>query len=97
MLHFYNAATGYETSAIIPGEFWRPNDIAKNILHDRDNQPTLTLTRRFYFDGRLRLHHIDANLNSVIDNGEKAWLITSLGRGGRGYYLFDVSINTKTY
>ena len=91
MLHFYDAVSGVETSALIPGEFWRPNNVAKNILHERDNQPTLDITRRFYLDGKISLYHIDANLNSIIDNGEKAYLSTGMGRGGRAYYLFDVS------
>lgn len=90
MLHFYDAVTGVETSAVIPGELWRPNTIAHHRLDDRGDQPSADITRRYYFDGQLSLHHIDEDGDGVIEAGEEAQLIAGLGRGGRGYYLFDV-------
>ncbi|MEO1234476.1 MAG: hypothetical protein AAFZ18_36845 [Myxococcota bacterium] len=90
MLHFYNAVTGVETSAVIPAELWRPNTIAHHRLDDRGDQPGPDVTRRYYFDGSLSLHHIDEDGDGVIEAGEEAQLIAGLGRGGRGYYLFDV-------
>ena len=91
MLHIYDARTGLETAAIIPSEFWRPNTISHHILTQRDDQPTADESRRYLFDGQIHLHHFDNDGNSSIDSHEEAFLITSLGRGGRGYYLFDVS------
>ena len=91
MLHFYNAITGVETAAIIPAELWRPNPIAKHILHSRSDQPTITTSHRYYYDGEIKLHHEDNNANGYIDEGEIAKLITGLGRAGSAYYLFDVS------
>ncbi|MBX2810916.1 MAG: hypothetical protein KTR25_03875 [Myxococcales bacterium] len=91
MLHFYNAVTGRETSAIIPAEFWRPNTIAHHTLAERSKQPFHTTSHRYYLDGGLRLHHFDTNTDGTISSGENAYLIVGLGRGGRAYYLMDVS------
>lgn len=91
MLHFYNARTGEETSAIVPAELWRPNTIAHHTLTERDDQPSLETTRRYYFDGQLYLHHVDEDGDGTIDPDEEAALIAGLGRGGRGYYLFNVN------
>lgn len=90
MLHFYDARTGRETSAVIPAELWRPNTIAHHRLRDRSDQPSIEATRRYYFDGTLALYHEDADADRIIEPDEEAYLIASLGRGGRAYYLFDV-------
>lgn len=91
MLHFYNGATGVETAAIIPGHLWSANDIGIHQLKDLADQPNLSEMRRFYFDGGVRLYHVDTNANGIIDTGETAKLIAGLGRGGRSYVLWDVS------
>ena len=90
MLHFYDAVTGRETSAVIPAELFRPNAIAHHHLAQRDQQPAVDTTRRYYFDGRLTLHHEDLDADNLIDANEEAYLIAGLGRAGRGYYLFDI-------
>lgn len=90
MLHFFDARNGVETSAIIPAEIWAPNGIARHRLNERSNQPALDTTRRYYFDGQLRLHHEDRDGDQLIDPGEPAFLVAGLGRGGRAYYRFDV-------
>ncbi len=91
MLHVFNAYNGVETSAYIPAQFWRPNRVAHHQLAQVMEQPTLEATRRCYFDGAVRLHHRDDNANGIIDAGETAQLIAALGRGGRGYIMWDVS------
>jgi hypothetical protein len=91
MLHFFNAFTGVETSAVIPGHLWSANQVATHQLKDLMNQPNLNEMRRFFFDGGVRLYHVDGNNNGYIDNGETAKLVAGLGRGGKSYVLWDVS------
>ncbi len=99
MLHFFNAYSGIETSAIIPADLWQPNSIAHNTLAEIMLQPNLESSRKFYFDGRLRLFHDDnggvpfvaANAgNGVIDPGEPAQLIAPLGRAGAAMIEFSM-------
>lgn len=91
MLHFYDASSGVETSAIVPGHLWSDNQIATHQLRDILDQPNLSEFRRYYFDGGVRLFHDDQNGNGFIDGGESAKLIAGLGRGGRSYIMWDVS------
>lgn len=98
MLHFFHAYSGVETSAIIPASLWTPNRIAHNTLSDVMDQPNLSTSRRFYFDGELRLFHDDngggssSNAgNGVIDPGEPAHLIAPLGRGGAAVLSFPMT------
>mgnify|MGYP006177848069 CR=1 FL=1 len=42
-------------------------------------------------DGPINYWHEDANQNSQVDNGEKAYLFFGLRRGGRHYYALDIS------
>lgn len=93
MLHFYDTFDGREITAVIPGHLWRDNLVATNQLRDVMDQPNLDTLRRYYFDGRSRLYHDDRNGNGNIDAGETAYLIIGLGRGGRQYLKFDVSVN----
>jgi hypothetical protein len=91
MLHFFNAATGVETSAVVPGDLWAPSLVSDNQLRELMDQPTLESLRRFYFDGKVRLYHRDADNDGVIDAQETAYLIAGLGRGGRSYVRWDVT------
>ena len=91
MLHVFRGRDGVELSAVIPGDLWGTPQVANNRLRDIMDQPNLELLKRYYFDGGLRLFHEDSNANGYIDNTEVAYLIAGLGRGGYGYYLWDVS------
>jgi type IV pilus assembly protein PilY1 len=42
-------------------------------------------------DGPINYWHKDANQNSQVDEGEKAYLFFGLRRGGRHYYALDIS------
>ena len=91
MLHVFRARDGLELSAVIPGELWGDSGINNNLLRDIMDQPNLDQSKRYYFDGGVRLYHRDLNTNGYIDGEEDAYLIAGLGRGGRAYYLWDVS------
>lgn len=90
-LHFIDAETGDETSALIPAELWRPNNVGRDILREIDDQPTLDISHRYYLDGGLRLFLDDLDGDLTIDSNETAYLIFSLGRGGRAYYSLPVT------
>jgi hypothetical protein len=91
MLHFFDAATGAETTALVPAELWKPNGVNTSDLHDLKDQPNLTFTHRYYLDGGARLFHEDSDGDGVIDAAERAELVFGLGRGGRAYYRIPVS------
>lgn len=91
MLHFFDAANGREASALVPAELWKMNRVANNSLDQIIDQPTATLSHRYYIDGDMRLLHDDTNGNGVIDSTEDAKLVFGLGRGGNAYYEMKVS------
>ncbi len=91
MLHFFDAANGAETTALVPGELWSSASVTQSPLKDIMSQPDLTYTHRYYLDGVGRLFHEDNDNDGLIDSGERAQLTFGLGRGGRAYYAIDVS------
>lgn len=91
MLHFFDTANGREASALVPAELWKMNRVANNALDQITDQPTASVTHRYYVDGEMRLLHDDANGNSIIDPTEDARLVFGLGRGGNAYYELKVS------
>jgi hypothetical protein len=98
MLHFFDAVSGVETSAIVPATAWWPNKISNHNLSAIQNQPSLQNSRRYYFDGHIRLFHDDNGGgvagragNGIIDANEPAHLIAPLGRGGAAYISFPVT------
>ncbi|MCK6548260.1 VWA domain-containing protein, partial [Myxococcota bacterium] len=90
MLHLFDAATGRETSAIVPAELWALGRVAKNRLERIMDQPTATVVQRYFVDGALRLFHDDLDGDTIIDDGEPARLVFGLGRGGSAYHQLDV-------
>jgi hypothetical protein len=91
MLHFFDAATGRETSALVPSELWKPNRVSTNMVDEMVDQPVAALTHRYYVDGNMRLLHDDTDGDSIIDSSEDARLVFGLGRGGYAYYQVRVS------
>lgn len=91
MLHLYDTADGREVQGIVPAHLWRPSTVPTHLLRDLMDQPNLDQTRRFLFDGVVRLYHNDADRNGYINGGEAAVLVAGLGRGGKSYILWDVS------
>lgn len=91
MLHFFDAADGRETSALIPAELWKLNRVAKHRIDRINDQPNTDYVQRYLVDGDMRLAHDDLDGDTVIDPGETARLIFGLGRGGSVYYQLAVS------
>lgn len=92
MLHLYNAVNGIETAAIIPGHLWDPRSpVTVHKLRDIMDQPNLTQARRYYFDGGVKLFHLDDDNNGYINGSERAYLIAGMGRGGYSYVLWNVN------
>jgi len=48
-------------------------------------------TRPYGLDGPITTWIEDANGNNKVDNGEKAYLVVGMRRGGRDYYALDIS------
>lgn len=53
--------------------------------------PFPNISKFYGFDGPMEVFHMDTNLNGVVDNEEKAYIIVGMRRGGNSYYLFDIS------
>ncbi|MEL7368244.1 MAG: hypothetical protein AAFN74_04985 [Myxococcota bacterium] len=94
-VHFFDSATGAETTALVPGELWGDSEVAHSQLNEIMQQPNLTYTHRYYVDGAARLYHEDDDADGIIDANETANLIFGLGRGGRAYYNIDVTKMTN--
>ena len=90
-LHILDGATGEETSSIVPAELWGDDRVARSRLAQLEDQPSPQYTHRYYLDGEMRLAHVDSDQDGFIGPTEFAWVILSLGRGGRAYYALDVS------
>ena len=93
LVHFFSASNGAELAALVPGELWRPGDLTHFKIGDLERQPTLDASRRLYLDGPGQVFHEDRNGDGIIDAaaGDRAYLIFTLGRGGRVMYSMDVS------
>lgn len=94
MVHFYDAYTGIEDSAIVLGELWKPNNVAHNRIGRILDQPASDSAHRYYVDGGMRLFHVDLDGDGLVDDSgavETAYLILSLGRGGRAVYTIPVT------
>ncbi|MFO0725474.1 MAG: hypothetical protein U1E65_16945 [Myxococcota bacterium] len=86
MLHFFDAATGAESTALVPAEIWRPTGVSQDVLSKLPNQPDVDATHRYFVDGGLAVYHEDNNGDGIIQSTESAYLVFGLGRGGSAYY-----------
>lgn len=91
-MHFLDAATGDEISMVIPGNFFVGDQSVTNEMSQLMDQPNGQSMRRYYFDGKSRLYHEDSNANGYIDASETAYFIAGLGRGGKMYLQWDMSM-----
>lgn len=93
-IHFFDAATGREHSAIVPGDLWKMGYVTQRPLIEVLNQPNVEFKRLPVVDGGLVLVHFDWNGNAIIDDSDAAWIVFGLGHGGSAYYFIDVSNRT---
>lgn len=89
-LHFFDAYSGHETSALLPWEFLGLNGVAASQIRDLDDQPSEDFTHRYFVDGGLVVMHEDQNGDGVIQPTEPASLLFGLGRGGAAMYKIDM-------
>lgn len=82
-LHAFNTDidSPYEHFAFIP----------KELLPNLAEYYSGTSSKVYGMDGQISAWHQDSNGNSIVDNGEKAYLYSGMRRGGRNYYALDVS------
>src|SRR5690554_1653049 len=84
----------FETSENSPGELWAfiPQELLPNLAV---YQMGLSRFLKSYgVDGPMTVYHKDTNKNRLIDTDEKAYLAAGMRRGGRNYYLLDISSRT---
>jgi hypothetical protein len=91
MLHFFDAANGVETTALVPAELWNLAGAANDHLKKLPNQPAADITHRYFVDGGVLLMHVDQNGDGYIQQSESASLVFGLGRGGAAYYQIPVN------
>ena len=91
MLHFLDAATGQETTALVPAEAWQMNRVGNEQLRNMIKQPDVDTTHRYFVDGGIVRFHDDNNGDGIIQRTETAYLIFGLGRGGAGYYQIPIN------
>jgi len=94
-VHLFDAATGEEYSALVPGDLWRMGHVTQRPLMDVLSQPSVDYKRLPLVDGALMLYHLDENANAIIDGTDEAFLVFGLGHGGSAYYFVDVTDPTK--
>jgi len=85
-LHALNTRDGTEEFAFIP----EPLFANLKTLYD-NNSVAPTDSRIYGMDGDLTLWTQDNNANSIIEDGDKAYLYAGMRRGGRDYYVLDLS------
>lgn len=90
-VHFLDAATGEEYSALVPGDLWRMGYVTERPLLDVLNQPSIDYKRLPLVDGGLFVYHLDENANAIIDGSDEAFVVFGLGHGGSAYYFIDVT------
>lgn len=91
MLHFFDAATGEETTALVPAEVLGPSAAGNFAVRDLNRQPDVDAVHRYFVDGGVVSFHDDSNGDGIIQRDEAAYLIFGLGRGGAGYYAIPMS------
>lgn len=74
-----------------PAELWAfmPKELLPNLAIYQSGRARVT--KAYGIDGPMTVYHLDGNKNRIIDKNEPAFLVASLRRGGRYYYLLDIS------
>lgn len=74
-----------------PSELWAfmPKELLPNLAIYQTGRSQFL--KAYGIDGPLTIYHVDSNKNRLIDRSEKAFLVAGMRRGGRHYYLLDIS------
>lgn len=83
-LHAIRRDNGKEEFSFIPQE------LISNLIEFYTNSGGAT-SRPYGLDGDITLLHDDNNGDSIVNNGESAYLYVGMRRGGNNYYALDVS------
>lgn len=86
LLHAFDEASGAEKWAFMPDELLGTIDDAQINAALGENESPL-----YGLDGPMVLVHEDSDEDGSVDNGERAYLLVSMRRGGRNIYALDVS------
>lgn len=84
-LHAVSTDDGSEVFGIIPP------DLLSNLDYLYTNTGSGTAGRRYGLDGEVVGWIVDTNGNRFVDPGEEAFVMVGMRRGGRKYYVFNVS------
>ncbi len=84
-LHAVDATTGREEWAYIP------ESQLKDLHKVRENAPSINVGHIYGLDGNVVTYHEDTDLDDIIDAGETAYLIIGQRRGGKEYFVLDIS------
>src|SRR5690554_1553024 len=84
----------FNTDKDSPSEEWAfiPKELLPNLAVYQTGLSKYLKT--YGIDGPMTVYHTDTNKNRLIDSGEKAYLAAGMRRGGRNYYLLDISSRT---
>lgn len=85
-LHAINADTGVEEWAWIPEELLNQLPLFMN-----DATMTARESGANGLDGHIAPYVVDKNLNGVIETGDQVLLMVGMRRGGKNYYMLDVT------
>ena len=86
-LHAFNIGDGSESFAYMPYELL-PN---VSILYQNQSIVRSGDVKPYGMDGDLTLWTNDANSNGLIEEGDSAYIVAGMRRGGKNYYALDVS------
>lgn len=95
LLKLVDAASGKETSALLPGDLWGDRVSSRSLLAELDDQPSSEFSHRYYLDTPPALDFEDGDADGYIDPGEEAVLWFGQGRGGRSRYVLDLASLTQ--
>lgn len=85
----------FDPNTSTPSELWAfiPKELLPNLAIYQ--QGVANVLKAYGIDGPLSIYHEDANNDRIIDSGEKAYLTAGMRRGGKHYYLIDISDKSK--
>ncbi len=81
-----NSTSGKEAWAYIPDEFvTKLDDFYDDVVISKAED------HQYGLDGQISIVHQDKNLDTIVDSGEKVFMIVGMRRGGSIYHVLDIS------